>query len=206
MVDNSLLKDYQVVKIPLEEGIGSIIKNNHTYPKYTTQIMNLANQNSQGTRPEVVGKMTSLIVECPDKSFSGWREWYQKQYPDAIDNATDKIFPMIKNLNHACGLIDRNMVREWVEELVIEKTALGLIIQEMILKYVANERKTSWKNATAEEESQNIDGFIGGRPVQIKPHTYLSQKPIVRENINIETIYYKQTPTYMYIYTKECNL
>lgn len=27
------------------------------YPKYATQILNLANQNSQGTRPKVVGQM-----------------------------------------------------------------------------------------------------------------------------------------------------
>jgi len=36
------------------------------FPKYTTQIMNLANQNSHGTRPNVVGQMSALIVQ-----FSG---------------------------------------------------------------------------------------------------------------------------------------
>ena len=33
------------------------------FPKYTTQIMNLANQNAQGTRPKVVGQMTELFPE-----------------------------------------------------------------------------------------------------------------------------------------------
>ena len=33
------------------------------FPKYTTQLMNLANQNAQGTRPSVVGQMSELIQE-----------------------------------------------------------------------------------------------------------------------------------------------
>lgn len=31
------------------------------FPKYATQIINLANQNAQGTRPTVVGQMSELI-------------------------------------------------------------------------------------------------------------------------------------------------
>ena len=42
------------------------------FPKYTTQIMNLANQNAQGTRPKVVGQMTELFREFGGKSFSEW--------------------------------------------------------------------------------------------------------------------------------------
>ena len=42
------------------------------FPKYTTQIMNLANQNAQGTRPKVVGQMTELFREFEGKSFSEW--------------------------------------------------------------------------------------------------------------------------------------
>ena len=38
-----------------------IIGKTSEFPKYTTQIMNLANQNAQGTRPNVVGQMSELI-------------------------------------------------------------------------------------------------------------------------------------------------
>ncbi|MBU1345210.1 MAG: MjaI family restriction endonuclease [Proteobacteria bacterium] len=31
------------------------------FPKYSTQILNLANQNAQGTRPAVVGQMSELM-------------------------------------------------------------------------------------------------------------------------------------------------
>jgi hypothetical protein len=64
------------------------------FPTYTSPLVNNANQYSQATRPENVGQMTDLIQECPMKSFEEWSAWYQERYPDAIDNATDKIFSM----------------------------------------------------------------------------------------------------------------
>lgn len=33
------------------------------FPKYTSQLINLANQNAQGTRPAVVGQMSDLFQE-----------------------------------------------------------------------------------------------------------------------------------------------
>ena len=33
------------------------------FPKYTTRIINLANQNAQGTRPRIVGQMTDLFFQ-----------------------------------------------------------------------------------------------------------------------------------------------
>lgn len=49
------------------------------FPKYTTQILSLANQNSQGTRPEVVGQLSELIQEFDGNSFKEWIEWYKKK-------------------------------------------------------------------------------------------------------------------------------
>ena len=104
------------------------------FPKYTTQIMNLANQNAQGTRPRVVGQLSELIKECPNKTYRGWKNWYLSKYPKTIENATDKINEMMDNLKKAIQLIDKNMIRKWVEDLVLEKTFIGLRFQEAILK------------------------------------------------------------------------
>ena len=60
----------------------------------------------------------------------------------------------------------------------------------------------AWKKSTPAEESKFIDGYIGDIPVQIKPVTYLSKKPTVRDNMNIQVVYYKKTSKYLYIYTK----
>ena len=49
------------------------------FPKYTTQLMNLANQNSQGTRPNLVGQMSELIQEFGGKKYDDWVIWYLHQ-------------------------------------------------------------------------------------------------------------------------------
>ena len=42
------------------------------FPKYATQIMNLANQNAQGTRPRIVGQQTELIRAFPGNTRQEW--------------------------------------------------------------------------------------------------------------------------------------
>ena len=191
------------IRIALDEEFSKIIGEKKEFPKYTTQLINIANQNAGGTKPKIVGKMTDLIQQCPDKTYVGWRKWYLEQYPDAIDVAAKKVSQMVKNMDEAMDHIDYQMVRDWVEDLVINKTAEGLVIQEIILKHLSNISKEEWRTATSEEESKNIDGYIGNIPIQIKPITYLSKKTSVREKINIEVIYYKRTDKYLYLYLED---
>lgn len=51
------------LQIPNKEVQELLTDRTFDYPKYATQIMNLANQNAQGTRPNVVGQMSELIQE-----------------------------------------------------------------------------------------------------------------------------------------------
>ena len=162
------------------------------FPKYTTQLMNLANQNSQGTRPKVVGQMSQLIQEFPGRTFEEWVTWYQGQYPDAIDNATDKIISMIENFNVALLKIDRTLVKSWVEDLVLVKTFAGLKVQEAILGKLAAMKGCSYRLAEPYEESQGIDGFVGEEAYSIKPSTYHSM-PNLAESIEIQIIFYEET-------------
>lgn len=195
------LKEFDLIKLDVQDNFSQITGEPKGFPKYTTQLINLANQNAQGTRPEVVGQMSELIHQCPEKSFNSWKEWYLENHPDSIKKATARIAPMIENMRKAMDLIDENMIKEWVEDLVVTKTAEGLIIQEIILKTIASQMGVDWRLATPEEESKNIDGFIGTKPVSVKPETYLS-KSSVREEIDVDLIYYKKTDKYLYIYTK----
>ncbi len=161
------------------------------FPKYTSQLMNLANQNAQGTRPKVVGQLSDLIQECPKKTYKEWVNWYNEKTPTAIDDATEKVYEMIQNLNNAIKQIDKALVRKWVEDLVLTKTFVGLCFQESILKVIAERRWVNYRLATPIEESQNIDGYIGDIPVSIKPITYKT-KNMLHENINVKIIYYEK--------------
>lgn len=94
----------------------------YEFPKYTRQLMNLAGQTSQATRPRVVGQMSDLIQEFPGKTYEEWIAWYKERYPDAIDNATDRIVSMMENFKEASIEIDRDLIKLWVEDLVFGKT------------------------------------------------------------------------------------
>ena len=115
------------------------------FPKYTSQLINWANQNAQGTRPIVVGQMSELFPEFvasgKDITIENWRSWYMEKYPDAFEKATEKIYAQVQNLRNAIPLIDREMVKKWVEDLVIYKTYNGLYVQKAILASLAEKKK-----------------------------------------------------------------
>ncbi len=162
------------------------------YPKYVTQLINLANQNAQATRPRYVGQMSELIKQCPERTYKGWTKWYIKKYPGAIDRATDKTYAMIEKMRAAMDKIDRQLVKRWIAELILAKTYAGLRFQESILKHVSAELKTDYTRSTPGLEARGIDGYIGTRPVSIKPVTYLSKQPMTSERIDVPIIYYEK--------------
>lgn len=163
------------------------------FPKYTSQLINWANQNAQGTRPKVVGQLSDLFPEyenaCNDISIDSWREWYLEKYPNAIENATNKIFAQVENLKEAIKLVDKELVRKWVEDLVITKTYSGLFVQEAILSKIGEKLGKPYRLATPEEESQGIDGYVGETPYSVKPDTYKTMGRL-SEVINVKLVYY----------------
>lgn len=160
------------VKLKNDELAYEIIRRTKEFPKYTTQLMNLANRNAQGTRPKIVGQMTELIQEFKGKKYAEWESWYFEKKPQAIDWASDLVFDMILKLKDAIEKIDQDMVREWVEDLVLANTFLGLRFQEVILMKIASEQHAEYRLATPDVESRGIDSYIGERPISIKPITY----------------------------------
>jgi hypothetical protein len=187
-------------KLPVEEIYeGADITPN--FPKYTTQLMNLANQNAQGTRPKVVGQMSELIKESDATTYDEWKEWYLERHPNAIDKATNKVADHIAKLRNALQKIDEDMIREWVQDLVLLKTAEGLLIEERILRHLGEQFDRPVRQSTAEEESKGIDGYVGDVPVSIKPTTY-DQKAL-SEDIQGAMVKYKSTDKYLTIFYDE---
>ena len=161
------------------------------FPKYTTQIVNLANQNAQWTRPKVVWQMSDLIQEFPWNKFEDWKDWYLEKNPEAIKNATDKIVDMITNLKNAFDKIDNDLIKNWVEDLVIVKTFIWLKFQEAILKKISIKLNSTYKLANIEEEAKWIDWYIWNTSVSIKPNTYKTKNSL-NETINVKVIYYEK--------------
>ena len=168
------------------------------FPKYTSQLINWANQNAQGTRKNVVGQMSDLFPEFLESagsiSLEDWEAWYLQKNPEAIQNATAKICAQIENLKKAIVLIDEDMVRDWVKDLVIDKTYNGLYVQKAILAFLAEQTHQEYRLATPAEEAVGIDGFVGETPYSIKPDTYKTMHRL-SEQINVKMVYYTKKKT-----------
>ncbi len=100
------------------------------------------------------------------------KKWYLEKYPDSIEKATNKIMDMLKNFKEALEKIDEEIVKRWVEDLVLVKTFIGLIVQEPILAYISHRLGKEYRLATPEEEAKGIDGFIGEYSLSVKPTTF----------------------------------
>lgn len=168
------------------------------FPKYTSQLINWANQNAQGTRPKVVGQLSELFpqyqTEVTDINLDSWKDWYLEHYPNAISIATDKIYNQVQNLQEAIKLIDKDMVYKWVQDLVISKTYNGLYVQKAILAKIAELKSETYRLAYPDEESIGIDGYVGNVAYSIKPDTYKTMGRL-SENIDVKMIYYTKKKT-----------
>ena len=147
------------ISIHNSEILKNIGLKEEVFPKYTTSLLNIANRFSQGTRPKVVGQMSDLIQIFEGETYEDWVTWYQANYPDAINNATKKIYKMILNLKEAIAEIDEEMVRKWVADLTLTKTYVGLRFQETILKTIAGSKELPYRLASPADEAKGIDGL-----------------------------------------------
>ena len=161
----------------------------YKFPKYVTQEINLVNRNAGGTRPKVVGQMSELIKEFDGKSIDEWIEWYTERYPNAVNDATDKIWNMYETMKAAFNAITKDMVENWVKDLVYGKTYCGLRFQTAIISAIASQMGKEWREANPDEEAQGIDGFIGDKPIQIKSSTYKFEAHLL-ESIKVPIVYY----------------
>ena len=168
------------------------------FPKYTSQLINWANQNAQGTRPAVVGQMSELFPQFAASgekiTIENWCKWYTEKYPDVFDKATDKIWAQIQNLQTAISLIDKEMILHWVEDLVINKTFNGMYVQKAILASLAERKNLPFRLAVPTEESRGIDGYVGKIPYSVKPDTYKTMGRL-SESIDVKMVFYTKTKT-----------
>jgi len=192
------------LRMPNAEVQAILSGKTYSYPKYATQIMNLANQNAQGTRAKIVGQMSDLIQEFDGTEMVEWGKWYLEDHPVAIENATEKVYAMVTSFQDAILKIDKETVRDWVEELVIVKTFAGLKFQEAILKKLSISFDKPYRLAKPAEESKGIDGYIGGVAVSIKPITYKSKMGL-SEKIEVPIIFYDKQKSDLVIEFDETN-
>ena len=100
---------------------------------------------------------------------------------------------MLERMRDAMHDIDRNTVRQWVTQLVLEQTYVGLRVERAILQEAANVLGKTLRLSSPEDESRGIDGYLEGRPISVKPTTYRNMDTI-SETIDARIIYYENKP------------
>jgi len=164
------------------------------FPTYTASLINLLNRWARGTADTVVGHMATLAQECPYKDYEKWKKWYLENHPKAIDNAVKLIMSKKDEVKGSFNKIDEKLVREWVLDLVIDKSFWGLKIQEAILLKIKELTGKKTRLANKAEESEGIDGFIEDTPVQIKSTSYKIASNVKTEELRAKTIFYEKQP------------
>ena len=168
-------------------------------PKYSSQVINLANGYSKATKPANVGQVSEDIkVFRDDETISGytvqdWIDWHKKKYPDGIQKATDATWDMFQKMLKSLETVTKNDIQNWEEDFVFSKTYDGLMVQNAIIKKIAEEINTkNYRLAKPEEERQGIDGYINNHPIQIKSDTYDRTGKLHNEEIQCVVVQYSK--------------
>ncbi|MFB6282867.1 MAG: MjaI family restriction endonuclease [Halobacteria archaeon] len=184
----------KTIKLDEDERERLVAEIDPEFPKYTTQIMNTANQNAQATRPKVVGQLSEIIEEFkekhPEGEYEDWERFYNDEYEGQkrMEKASEKLFDMVEKMREAAMEIDEQMVRRWVEDLVLYKTYTGLgRNEEAIFEKLSEEYNLEYTRSSPSEESKGIDGYLGDQPVSVKPGTY-QQKSRLQEDISVPIV------------------
>lgn len=143
------------------------------WPKYSTQILNIAGQNSQAFRSQFVGHCKDTWLKMRSEGIKGtlteWTNYYNSEHgSDGLVTAGEKIYSMIVKMQ--VGGITKDMCIDYVKEVVYNKTHMGMGGEEVAVRVVADYYNLPHRFSTAKEESQGIDGWAGKYPIQVKPH------------------------------------
>lgn len=165
-----------MIKLTASDFKGLVKRNRCNFPINTKPILNIATQNSQCTRPKVVGSMKEFFTEFlalkQGKSVEDWERFYReiKDGSNRIQAATDKLYTYLNKMPLDHSVFTREIAEDYILDLVINKTHYGMSGEFHAVVAAANYFNLPYKFSTAEEETHGIDAWLGKFPVQVKPH------------------------------------
>jgi hypothetical protein len=147
-------------------------RSRRTWPKYKTQLLNIACQNAKAFDANRVGSMKELWLEFVDTgvpdTLENWETFYTNRWGvTGLAEAGSKLKEMVDKME--LGDIDLDMCNDYIKEVVFNKTHFGMGGESTAIIVTAEHFNLPYRFSNAIEESQGIDGFIGEYPVQVKP-------------------------------------
>lgn len=165
-----------MIKLTSNDFKGIIKKDRCPFPLNTKPILNIATQNSQCTRPKIVGSMKDFFTEFlslkSGKSVEDWEKFYftEKNGVTRINNSAETLFNYLNKMPLDHNVFTFDIAKDYISDLVINKTHYGMSGEYYAVIAAAMHFKMPYRFSTAEEESQGIDAWIEKYPVQVKPH------------------------------------
>lgn len=161
-----------MIKLTAKNFKGVIHRQRREWPKYSTQMLNVAGQNCKAFDVKKVGSAKETWLEMRGQgirgTFENWCEFYDATpLSKNIPVQAQKLFEMITKMQ--IGGITKEMCEDYIKEVLYNKTHMGMAGEEMALQAVAEYYGAELRFSTAEEEAQGIDGWIGDQPAQVKP-------------------------------------
>lgn len=161
-----------MIKLTAKNFKGVIHRARRVWPKYSTQLLNIAGQNCKVFDVKKVGSAKELWLEMRSKkirgTFENWCKFYDANpLAQNIPAQAQRLYEMIQKMGIVT--IDLAMCEDYVKEVLYNKTHMGMAGEEMALEAVAEYFGQKLRFSTAAEEAQGIDGWIGDKPAQVKP-------------------------------------
>lgn len=161
-----------MVKLTAKFYKGHDTRSRRVWPKYATQLLNIAGQNSRCFDAKRVGSMKELWLEFVDSDQPDTLENWEAFYLNAKGNhglteASQKLHDMTQKMG--IEWVDGQMCSDYVHEVIFNKTHFGMGGESMAIAVAAEYFGLDYRFSNAVEESQGIDGWIGDQPVQVKP-------------------------------------
>lgn len=168
--------------------------------KYVSPLLNLANRFSKATSPKVVGQMSDLfrefLKEEPNPSIDKWANWYLSKHKNEFNEAFKKIKAKVNEFKETLENLNDEEIKDWLYDLIINKTFEGLYVQILILKKVSTTLKCHYRLANQKEESKGIDAILLCKDkeiaVQIKPSSFKAEKQLT-DKFTVPILFYEKT-------------
>lgn len=194
------------IEYPHGQNLFSINAQNEEIEKFQPEILNTVNKNGHGNDAEVVGMVSQVIkdyrAQDNQPSLEKWIKYHEGLTNiQGIDVGVNKNWEEFKKMRKAIMRISEKTIRLWLENLVYNKTFVGLQAQDMILSDITNRLNTekgqgySYKNGDSSDERAQIDGYIISPDdkycgLQIKSDSYRSHNT-VEGSAPVAYVYYK---------------
>jgi len=164
-----------MIKISSRAYQAVVKRDRYSFPVNSKPILNIATQNSQATRPKVVGSMKdqfTAFLTTGKRSVDEWETYYLQTCNGRakIQAATDLLYNYLNKMPVDHSVFTRDLAEKYITELTINKTHYGMSGEYHSVLAAAAYFDSGFRFSTAEEESHGIDAWINDRPVQVKPH------------------------------------